>query len=186
MDSPNVKANLLLQAHLSRIPLPITDYITDTKSVLDQAVRVVQCMVDVAAHNGHLDTTLNLISFQQMIMQGQWQSMSTFKNIPHFNDRIIYKLSQIGIFHLCQLQARINTLHTLFKKDLREKLTTDQLKDIYRALNRVPLVSMKYTLLPVNGMGEVIQEPLKPGGEGLLTVTLNRQRHTTSRNVIIK
>ena len=35
LDNPHVKANLLIQAHLERCPLPITDYHTDTKSVLD-------------------------------------------------------------------------------------------------------------------------------------------------------
>ena len=35
LESPHVKANLLLQAHFDRCPLPITDFITDTKSVLD-------------------------------------------------------------------------------------------------------------------------------------------------------
>mmetsp|Transcript_23405 Transcript_23405/g.16640 ORF Transcript_23405/g.16640 Transcript_23405/m.16640 type:complete len:91 (-) Transcript_23405:1170-1442(-) len=35
LESPHVKANLLLQAHLERAPLPISDYVTDTKSVLD-------------------------------------------------------------------------------------------------------------------------------------------------------
>jgi activating signal cointegrator complex subunit 3 len=35
LESPHVKSNLLLQAHFERCPLPITDYITDTKSVLD-------------------------------------------------------------------------------------------------------------------------------------------------------
>jgi len=41
-DSPHTKAHLLLQAHFSRAPLPITDYLTDTKSVLDQALRILQ------------------------------------------------------------------------------------------------------------------------------------------------
>ena len=36
LDSPHVKAVLLLQAHMARAPLPMADYITDTKSVLDQ------------------------------------------------------------------------------------------------------------------------------------------------------
>ena len=41
-DSPHTKAHLLLQSHFSRITLPISDYITDTKSVLDQAIRILQ------------------------------------------------------------------------------------------------------------------------------------------------
>ena len=40
LESPHTKANLLLQAHFERCPLPITDYITDTKSVLDQSIRI--------------------------------------------------------------------------------------------------------------------------------------------------
>lgn len=35
LDSPFTKTHLLLQAHFSRIPLPISDYDTDTKSVID-------------------------------------------------------------------------------------------------------------------------------------------------------
>lgn len=42
LDSSNVKAFLLLQAHLTRLPLPNTDYLTDTKSVLDQTIRIIQ------------------------------------------------------------------------------------------------------------------------------------------------
>jgi len=41
-DSPHTKTHLLLQAHFSSAPLPIADYITDTKSVLDQALRILQ------------------------------------------------------------------------------------------------------------------------------------------------
>ena len=48
MDDPHCKTSLLLQHHFSRLPLPISDYNTDLKSVLDQAIRIVQAMVDVA------------------------------------------------------------------------------------------------------------------------------------------
>lgn len=43
MDSPHTKAHLLFQAHFSRIKeLPIIDYRTDTQSILDQAIRILQ------------------------------------------------------------------------------------------------------------------------------------------------
>ena len=35
MDSPNTKTSLLLQSHFSRLVLPCTDYLTDTKTVMD-------------------------------------------------------------------------------------------------------------------------------------------------------
>jgi activating signal cointegrator complex subunit 3 len=57
MGNPHVKACLLLQAHFSKLPMPISDYITDTKSVLDQAIRVVQAMIDICAKQGYYSTT---------------------------------------------------------------------------------------------------------------------------------
>ena len=44
-DSPFVKANLLFQCHFSRIPMPMSDYKTDLRSVMDQAIRVLQALV---------------------------------------------------------------------------------------------------------------------------------------------
>ena len=41
-DSSNTKTHLLLQAHFCQLQLPSTDYFTDTKSVLDQAIRILQ------------------------------------------------------------------------------------------------------------------------------------------------
>ena len=69
MDSPHVKAHLLLQSHFNRNELPCTDYHTDTKSVLDQAIRILQAMIDVAADSGWLATTLQIQNLLQMIIQ---------------------------------------------------------------------------------------------------------------------
>ena len=50
-DSPHTKAHLLFQAHFSRLPLPSTDYLTDTNSVLDQAIRILQVCLENAISN---------------------------------------------------------------------------------------------------------------------------------------
>ena len=42
MESPYTKTHLLLQSHFSRLQLPCSDYATDTKSVMDQAIRIMQ------------------------------------------------------------------------------------------------------------------------------------------------
>lgn len=44
-DSPYTKTFLLLQAHFSRLSLPNSDYLTDTKSALDNATRVMQVCI---------------------------------------------------------------------------------------------------------------------------------------------
>jgi len=66
----NLKAYLLLQAHFVRLPLPISDYITDTKTVLDNAPRVLNAMLDIAAELGLLSMALHITLLSQMIIQG--------------------------------------------------------------------------------------------------------------------
>lgn len=63
LDDPHTKANLLLQAHFGRVTLPVSDYITDTKMVLDNSVRLLQAMIDICAGNGWLNTTRQVCLF---------------------------------------------------------------------------------------------------------------------------
>ena len=82
-DDPHVKAELLLQAHLLRLPLPVSDYVTDAKSVLDQSVRILQAMVDVAADAGWLATALSGMQLNQLLMQGRWHEDAGARMLPH-------------------------------------------------------------------------------------------------------
>jgi activating signal cointegrator complex subunit 3 len=121
LENPHVKANLLIQAHIERCQLPITDYFTDTKSVLDQSIRVLQGMIDVAAYKGSLKTTLNLIHLMQMIIQGAWLDQSILKNVPHFTDETVAKLGKQGIYYLPQLIDRAaGNLRKFLKQTLKE------------------------------------------------------------------
>lgn len=88
LDSPHVKAQLLLQAHFARTPLPMSDYVTDTKSVLDQAMRVLQAMVDIAADGGWLDTTLSVMHLVQMVTQARFLDDSPFTDLPHVDEKV--------------------------------------------------------------------------------------------------
>ena len=67
MESANTKTFLLLQSHFSQLQLPCSDYYTDTKSVLDQTIRILQAMIDVCAENGWLASTLRIIQLMQMV-----------------------------------------------------------------------------------------------------------------------
>ena len=58
-----------VQAHMARLPAPISDYVTDTKSVLDQSLRILQAMTDVSADAGWLDTALVTMMLVQSLMQ---------------------------------------------------------------------------------------------------------------------
>lgn len=54
---------------MGRLPAPISDYVTDTKSVLDQSLRILQAMTDVSADAGWLDTALVTMMLVQSLMQ---------------------------------------------------------------------------------------------------------------------
>lgn len=43
---------------MGRVPLPMSDYVTDTRSTLDNSVRILQAILDVAADAGLLFTLL--------------------------------------------------------------------------------------------------------------------------------
>lgn len=73
---PHVKAYLLLQAYMERVELPIVDYVQDTVSVLDQALRILQALVEVAAELGYLDVVLRFIEVMQCLKQRAWPDLS--------------------------------------------------------------------------------------------------------------
>ncbi|XP_043197892.1 activating signal cointegrator 1 complex subunit 3-like [Amphibalanus amphitrite] len=82
-DSPHVKTHLLFQAHFSRLRLPIADYVTDQKSVLDQAIRVCQALLDLVAESGWLATTIRAVQLQQQLIQARWVTDSPLLTLPH-------------------------------------------------------------------------------------------------------
>lgn len=82
MWDPHVKAFLLLQAHMSRIDLPITDYVGDQTSVLDQAIRVIQASIDVLTEFGYLSSCMQMISLLQCIKSGRWSTDYPLSILP--------------------------------------------------------------------------------------------------------
>ena len=72
MWDPHVKAFLLLQAHFSRSELPISDYVGDQISVLDQSIRVIQASIDVLAELGYFSSCLAMIKLLQCIKSARW------------------------------------------------------------------------------------------------------------------
>jgi len=82
-DKPSCKAYLLLQAHLGRIPLPVSDYVTDTRSVLENSMRILQALIDITAENGWWPSCLSTMKAIQCIMQGRWDDANDLMQLPH-------------------------------------------------------------------------------------------------------
>lgn len=56
---------------MGRLELPISDFLTDTKSALDNSLRVLQALTDASADNGYLSTTLSCMNLIQSLMQAK-------------------------------------------------------------------------------------------------------------------
>ena len=82
MWDPHVKAFLLLQAHMARIELPITDYVGDQTSVLDQSIRIIQASIDVLTELGYLSSCLEMIKLLQCIKSARWPEDHPLSILP--------------------------------------------------------------------------------------------------------
>ncbi|KAJ5056834.1 activating signal cointegrator 1 complex subunit 3 [Bipolaris maydis] len=82
MWDPHVKAFLLLQAHFSRIDLPISDYVGDQNSVLDQSIRIVQATIDVLTELGYRSSCETVISILQAIKSARWPNDGPLSIFP--------------------------------------------------------------------------------------------------------
>ncbi|KAJ5691837.1 hypothetical protein N7462_001260 [Penicillium macrosclerotiorum] len=79
---PHVKAFLLLQAYMSRIDLPISDYVGDQTSVLDQGIRIIQASIDVMAELGYIPACQMLITLLQCIKSARWPEDHPLSILP--------------------------------------------------------------------------------------------------------
>lgn len=82
MWDPHVKSFLLLQAHFSRIDLPISDYVGDLNSVLDQSIRIVQASIDVLTELGYLSSCEMMITLLQAIKSARWPTEGPLSILP--------------------------------------------------------------------------------------------------------
>lgn len=82
MWDPHIKAFLLLQAHMSRIDLPISDYVGDQTSVLDQTIRIAQAGVDLMTEMGRFGAVREMVHLLQSIKSARWPSDYALSVLP--------------------------------------------------------------------------------------------------------
>lgn len=142
MEDPHTKANLLLQLHFGRGELPSVDYLTDTKSVMDQAIRVLQAMVDVSAQGGWLHTTLHTMHLQQMVLQGlYWDKEAPMGMLPHMGGLVREGLEKAGFGTLpLLLDCPIERLQGL----VRPKLTNAAANELVQVSMSVPFLFLEW------------------------------------------
>ncbi|RHZ82001.1 hypothetical protein Glove_115g19 [Diversispora epigaea] len=145
-DSPHVKAFLLLQARLGRIKLPIADYVTDTISVLDQAIRILQAMIEFAVEKKMLATSLNIMSLAQCIKQARYPNDSSLTILPGIDTSMVDSISnEKGHIIKC-----IGDLLDLSEKELKnifknvKNITESEIQQICQIISNIPSIYVYY------------------------------------------
>lgn len=124
---PHVKAYLLIQAFMSRVELPIADYAQDTVSVLDQALRILQAYIDVAAEMGYLQVVKTLIELMQSIKQRIWYDEDSVTALPGLESKEIHDksvtLKALGAYPHSRLYkfAEVHGVEDLDEKPLKKE-----------------------------------------------------------------
>lgn len=140
VTDPHVKANALLQAHFGRTALA-GDLAGDQATVVVEAVRLLQAVVDVVASSGWLAPALVAMEVSQCVSQGLWDKDPPLLQLPHMTRELAAKCASAGVggvFDLVDLED-----------DARRELlglSEQQLGEVAAVCNRYPDISVTHDL----------------------------------------
>ncbi|KDD76083.1 Sec63 Brl domain-containing protein, partial [Helicosporidium sp. ATCC 50920] len=172
LDDPHAKASLLLQAHLSRLPLPISDYVTDAQTALESCARVLVAFVDVCADAGWLDACCTLVSLLQGLVQAAWPDASALATLaPGAFEEPRNALRPA----LSGLRCSVDALPEFLERAVQDP---GRAKALLQAAFKKTPQDVEACLAAVRRMPAIGVEaiPEKTGGEPALTVRLQRIR----------
>ena len=120
-ESPHFKAFVLLQAHFSRMQLPI-DLAKDQQLIVSKVLNLLSGCVDVLSSDGHLNA-MSAMEMSQMVVQAMWDRDSPLKQIPHFSPEVIKKAGSFGYVISKPADNTLThnaNLHSISAKDIFE------------------------------------------------------------------
>ncbi|OJD26802.1 hypothetical protein ACJ73_01804 [Blastomyces percursus] len=148
-DSPHFKAFVLLQAHFSRMQLPI-DLGKDQEMIVGKVLNLLSACVDVLSSEGHLNA-MNAMEMSQMVVQAMWDRDSPLKQIPHFGPEVIKVANEfqyVPASHGNPQFAGTNHLYTRRIKDIfefMEAMDPSENKDYATLVKRLGLDNKQLT-----------------------------------------
>ena len=108
-DSPHFKAFVLLQAHFSRMQLPL-DLAKDQEDIIRKVLNLLSACVDVLSSEGHINA-MNAMELSQMVVQAMWDRDSPLKQIPHFSPEVIQVANEYKyVLTKCDENTDINNI----------------------------------------------------------------------------
>ena len=146
-DSPHFKAFVLLQAHFSRMNLPI-DLAKDQEIILTKVLSLLSATVDILSSDGHLNA-MNAMEMSQMVVQAMWDRDSPLKQIPNFTTEVIKTANKYDIRDIFDFMEKMNPEENPDYASLVRELGLSQAQLAQAAEftnNKYPDVSLEFAL----------------------------------------
>lgn len=146
--SPHFKAFVLLQAHFSRLQLPI-DLAKDQEEIVSKVLNLLSSCVDVLSSEGHLNAT-SAMEISQMVVQAMWDRDSPLLQIPHFTPEIVDVLRKEGVNDVEGLMEKLDPSENPDYQKLIAKmgLSNKQLQDAASFTNeKYPNIELDFEVL---------------------------------------
>ncbi|KAJ2905059.1 Pre-mRNA-splicing factor brr2 [Zalerion maritima] len=167
-DSPRFKAFVLLQAHFSRMQLPI-DLAKDQETIISKMLGLLSATVDILSSDGHLNA-MNAMEMSQMVVQAMWDRDSPLKQIPHFSAEVVKTAQEYGIRDIYDFMEAMNPQENPKYGELvkRMGLTQKQLAEAAQFTNtKYPEISMDFDV--------VDKDNIQAGAEAEIVVQIERE-----------
>jgi pre-mRNA-splicing helicase BRR2 len=167
-ETPHFKAFVLLQAHFSRMQLPI-DLAKDQENVVKKVLTILSASVDVLSSEGHLNA-MNAMEISQMVVQAMWQKDSALKQIPHFDNDTVKAAQKYGVTDIYEFMESMDPDENPKYKELIKALNLDnkQLSEAATFTNEYyPNVELAFEVLD--------PEEIASNNPSYLAVTVTRE-----------
>ncbi|PNH38017.1 hypothetical protein VD0004_g8789 [Verticillium dahliae] len=167
-DSPHFKAFVLLQAHFSRMQLPI-DLSKDQEIIVSKVLSLLSATVDVLSSDGHLNA-MSAMEMSQMVVQGMWDRDSPLKQIPHFSPEVVKAANEFGIKDIFDFMEAMNPDENADYAALVKRLGLSQAQ-LAQAANftndKYPDIEMEHEIVDA--------DEIQAGEPSQINVTIQRQ-----------
>ena len=164
-ESPHFKAFILLQAHFSRLDLPV-DLAKDQEIILSKIIPLLSGCVDVLSSEGHLQSATSVMETCQLIIQAMWDRDSPLKQIPHFTPAVIATAQGVGINDVFDFMEAMSSKKS---GSIIKALQFDkkQLEQAAEFSNKYPSVELEFEVLH--------PEEIMAGAPSYLKVKIQRE-----------
>ena len=156
-------AFVLVQAHFSRIQLPV-DLAIDQTTVLCKILNLISACVDVMSSEGYLHAIMAM-EMSQMVVQAIWDRDSPLLQLPHFNSGLVDKCKEKGYVNFNQKQPNSIRVTSIFElMDMEDddrndllQMTPRQIGEVANFVNKYPNIEMSHEFADPENI--IVDEP---------------------------